>query len=244
MNLFEGISSQDAAVELSGQLNTLACSLMKIANDLRWMNSGPLAGIGEIELPALQPGSSIMPGTQPGDPRGYRHGLRPGDGQPRQSPWPGKRQLPAQRDAAGGGAQPAGVDRFAVERRRATGRQGDRGFHRAHRSHRRSPQPQPDPGDGAEPDDRLRQGRGDREAGVQGRQADPGCREGDDGAIGEGAEEAAGSGGAGEGRDSWEAGGRGVKRRAFDSPVDCRASLNARSRSEGPGCLVRHGCRT
>jgi fumarate hydratase class II len=61
-DLFEGISSQDAAVELSGQLNTLACSLMKIANDLRWMNSGPLAGIGEIELPALQPGSSIMPG--------------------------------------------------------------------------------------------------------------------------------------------------------------------------------------
>ncbi|HEX7768539.1 MAG TPA: class II fumarate hydratase [Dokdonella sp.] len=59
---FEGISSQDAAVELSGQLKTLACSLMKIANDLRWMNSGPLAGLGEIELPALQPGSSIMPG--------------------------------------------------------------------------------------------------------------------------------------------------------------------------------------
>jgi fumarate hydratase class II len=61
-NAFEGISSQDAAVELSGQLKTLACSLMKIANDLRLMNSGPVAGIGEIELPALQPGSSIMPG--------------------------------------------------------------------------------------------------------------------------------------------------------------------------------------
>ena len=61
-NLFEGIASQDAAVELSGQLNTLAVALMKIANDLRWMNSGPLAGLGEIELPALQPGSSIMPG--------------------------------------------------------------------------------------------------------------------------------------------------------------------------------------
>jgi len=59
---FEGISSQDAAVELSGQLKTLACSLMKISNDLRLMNSGPLAGIAEIELPALQPGSSIMPG--------------------------------------------------------------------------------------------------------------------------------------------------------------------------------------
>ncbi len=61
-NLFEGLASQDDAVELSGQLNVLAVALMKIANDLRWMNSGPLAGLGEIELPALQPGSSIMPG--------------------------------------------------------------------------------------------------------------------------------------------------------------------------------------
>ncbi len=59
---FEGIASQDDAVELSGQLNALAVALMKIANDLRWMNSGPLAGLGEIELPSLQPGSSIMPG--------------------------------------------------------------------------------------------------------------------------------------------------------------------------------------
>jgi len=61
-SLFEGLSSQDAAVETSGQLRVLAVSLTKIANDLRWMNSGPLAGIGEISLPALQPGSSIMPG--------------------------------------------------------------------------------------------------------------------------------------------------------------------------------------
>ena len=61
-NYFEGIAAQDDAVELSGQLKTLACVLMKISNDLRWMNSGPLAGLGEIELPALQPGSSIMPG--------------------------------------------------------------------------------------------------------------------------------------------------------------------------------------
>lgn len=61
-NYFEGISSQDAAVELSGALKTFAVSLMKISNDLRWMNSGPLAGLGEIELKALQPGSSIMPG--------------------------------------------------------------------------------------------------------------------------------------------------------------------------------------
>ncbi len=61
-NLFESLSSQDTAVELSGHLRGLAVALMKIANDLRWMNSGPLAGLGEISLPALQPGSSIMPG--------------------------------------------------------------------------------------------------------------------------------------------------------------------------------------
>jgi fumarate hydratase class II len=61
-NYFEALSSQDTAVELSGQLKVLGVSLMKIANDLRWMNSGPLAGLSEIALPALQPGSSIMPG--------------------------------------------------------------------------------------------------------------------------------------------------------------------------------------
>ena len=61
-SFFESLSCQDAMVELSGQCKTVAVSLMKIANDLRWMNSGPLAGLGEIELAALQPGSSIMPG--------------------------------------------------------------------------------------------------------------------------------------------------------------------------------------
>jgi len=61
-NYFEALSAQDTAVELSGQLKVVAVSLVKIANDLRWMNSGPLAGLGEIALPALQPGSSIMPG--------------------------------------------------------------------------------------------------------------------------------------------------------------------------------------
>lgn len=59
---FESLSCQDSAVELSGQLRVVAVSIMKIANDLRWMNSGPLAGLGEIELQSLQPGSSIMPG--------------------------------------------------------------------------------------------------------------------------------------------------------------------------------------
>jgi len=61
-NYFEALSSQDTAVELSGQLKVLSVSLTKIANDLRWMNSGPLAGLAEIALPVLQPGSSIMPG--------------------------------------------------------------------------------------------------------------------------------------------------------------------------------------
>lgn len=60
-NLFEGLSTQNTALEVSGQLRVMATSLTKICNDLRWMNSGPLAGLGEIQLEALQPGSSIMP---------------------------------------------------------------------------------------------------------------------------------------------------------------------------------------
>lgn len=61
-NHFQAQSTLDNIVEASGSLNTLAVSLMKIANDLRWLGSGPRAGIGEIELPSVQPGSSIMPG--------------------------------------------------------------------------------------------------------------------------------------------------------------------------------------
>jgi fumarate hydratase class II len=61
-NHFTAQASQDTAAAVSGQLKAYAAGLMKIANDLRWMNSGPQAGIGEIVLPALQPGSSIMPG--------------------------------------------------------------------------------------------------------------------------------------------------------------------------------------
>ena len=61
-NFYHELSAQDCSVQLSGELKNLAVILMKISNDLRWMNSGPLAGISEIELKALQPGSSIMPG--------------------------------------------------------------------------------------------------------------------------------------------------------------------------------------
>ena len=61
-NHFEAQGAKDAVVEASGQLKTIATSLFKIANDLRWLGSGPRCGIGEIQLPATQPGSSIMPG--------------------------------------------------------------------------------------------------------------------------------------------------------------------------------------
>ena len=61
-NKFESLAAHDAIVEVSGVLKTIACSLMKIANDIRWLGSGPRCGIGEIVLPANEPGSSIMPG--------------------------------------------------------------------------------------------------------------------------------------------------------------------------------------
>jgi fumarate hydratase class II len=61
-NKFEGMAAHDALVELSGMLKTVACSLMKIANDVRWLASGPRCGIGEIHIPENEPGSSIMPG--------------------------------------------------------------------------------------------------------------------------------------------------------------------------------------
>ena len=61
-NKFESLAAHDAIVEASGVLKTIACSLMKIANDIRWLGSGPRCGIGEIVLPANEPGSSIMPG--------------------------------------------------------------------------------------------------------------------------------------------------------------------------------------
>ncbi len=61
-NKFEALAAHDAIVSAHGQVKTVACSLMKIANDIRWLGSGPRCGIGELELPANEPGSSIMPG--------------------------------------------------------------------------------------------------------------------------------------------------------------------------------------
>ena len=61
-NKFEGIAAHDAVVQISGVLKTIACSAMKIANDIRMLSSGPRCGIGEIVIPVNEPGSSIMPG--------------------------------------------------------------------------------------------------------------------------------------------------------------------------------------
>jgi fumarate hydratase class II len=61
-NKFEGLAAHDAIVEASGAVRTIACSLMKIANDIRWLASGPRCGIGELSIPANEPGSSMMPG--------------------------------------------------------------------------------------------------------------------------------------------------------------------------------------
>lgn len=61
-NKFEALAAHDSIVEASGVLNTIACSLNKIANDVRMLGSGPRCGLGELSLPANEPGSSIMPG--------------------------------------------------------------------------------------------------------------------------------------------------------------------------------------
>ena len=112
---------KDAAVEASGALKTIAVSLTKIANDIRWLASGPRCGIGEISIPSLQPGSSIMPGkVNPVIPEIGADGRRAGDRQRRHDH--ARRHvghLRAQRDDAGDRLQPAAVDRDPGQRRRA-----------------------------------------------------------------------------------------------------------------------------
>ena len=175
-NYFEAMSAQDTAVELSGQLKVLAVSLMKIANDLRWMNSGPLAGLGEIALPALQPGSSIMPGkVNPVIPEATA-------------------MVAAQvigNDATITIAGQSGNFQLNVmlpliaynllqsiatcwQRRARAGRQGDSRLHGESGAARRGAGPQPHPGHRPEPGDRLREGRRHRQEGLCGRAAHPG----------------------------------------------------------------------
>ena len=121
---FEAQAARDGLVEASGALRTIAVSLTKIANDIRWMGSGPLTGLGEIQLPDLQPGSSIMPGkVNPGSPRGGYAGGRAGDRQRRRDRvgWR-QRRVRAQRLHPDDGAQHAGVVQDPDERVQAVRR--------------------------------------------------------------------------------------------------------------------------
>ena len=111
-NHFEAQSSRDGLVEASGQLRTIAVGLVKIANDLRWMGSGPRTGLGEIFLPDLQPGCSIMPGkVNPVLPEATVQVAAQVIGNDAAVAFAGAAgQLRAERDAAGHGPQRAGVD--------------------------------------------------------------------------------------------------------------------------------------
>ncbi len=201
-NYFEGISSQDAAVELSGQLKTLACSLMKIANDLRWMNSGPLAGLGEIELPALQPGSSIMPGkVNPVIPEAMTMVCAQVIGNDATITIAGQSgnfqlnvMLPV---IALNLLQSIEILANAV---RLLADKAIAGFKVREDRIKEALDKESDSGHGIESGDRLRKGRGDGEAGVQGGPPDSRRRAGDDGSVAQGADGAARSADADQGR--------------------------------------------
>jgi fumarate hydratase class II len=92
-NHFEAQGGKDAVVEASGQLKTIAVSLFKIANDVRLLGSGPRCGIGEIQLPATQPGSSICPANESGDVRIDDDGLRSSLRQRRPVPGPARMEI-------------------------------------------------------------------------------------------------------------------------------------------------------
>ena len=122
-NHFEAQASKDGVVEASGQLRTIAISLTKIANDIRWLASGPRCGIGEISIPATQPGSVDHAGQgQPGDERDGAAGRRAGDRQRRDDRVRRQRarveHVRAERDDAGDGVQPAS-DRSSCSARAA-----------------------------------------------------------------------------------------------------------------------------
>lgn len=151
-NHFTAQACQDTAVELSGQLKTCATALMKIANDLRWMNSGPLAGLGEIALPALQRLFHHARQGQPGDLRSSHDGRRSGVWQrcQHQHLWPA-RQLSAQYHAAADCLQPVAERDAGRQRCRHTGRQGDRRLYGQQRQYRGGPVAQPGSSHGTQP---------------------------------------------------------------------------------------------
>ena len=184
-NHFQAQNSLDALVATSGMVRTVAVSLFKICNDIRWMASGPRAGIFELLLPEVQPGSSIMPGQgEPGYPRVARAGRRADDrerygGDARGYIW----KLRAERDDAGERPQPPRGNRPD-----GLGHpQLHRPMHQRHRSHRERP------GDGGEgpgylhgpcAHHRLRRRRKDRQRGVRHGPHNPRGGEGTHRAIG------------------------------------------------------------
>ena len=177
-NHFEAQGARDALVELSGQLKTIAVGLTKLCNDLRWMSSGPRTGLAEINLPDLQPGSSIMPGkVNPVLPEATLDGLRPGHRQRHRGGGGGRvGQLRAQRDDAGAGPQPPGVDPAAVDEQPAA-RGPLRG--RCHRQRRADAHLRgvlPVGGHAAEQVHRLRERRQGRQEGARRGADDPGDR--------------------------------------------------------------------
>lgn len=181
-NYFALMASQDSAVELSGQLKTVATALMKIANDLRWMNSGPKAGLAEISLPDLQPGSSIMPGkVNPVIPEAVTMvcaQVMGNDVTIMLGGQAGNFQLNVM--LAGDCVQPPAERHPASPGRLSPGQQSNRRLRRQRSPHGGSCRSQPDYGHGAEPGRRLRDGGQDRERGLcRGADGQGGCRRND-----------------------------------------------------------------
>ena len=179
-NHFEAQSSRDGLVEASGQLRTIAVGLVKIANDLRWMGSGPRTGLGEIFLPDLQPGSSIMPGkVNPVLPEATVQVAAQVIGNDAAVAFAGlHRQLRAQRDAAADGPQRAGVHPAARQRQPAAGRPVHRRHHRQRRAVPRAGRVLPLDRHAAEQVHRLRGGRDRGQAVAEGEEDDPPGRPG------------------------------------------------------------------
>ena len=172
---FEAQGARDGLVEMSGQLRTIAVSLTKICNDLRWMGSGPRTGLAEIHLPDLQPGSSIMPGkVNPVLPEATLMVAAQVIGNDVTIATAGRvRRVRAQRHAAGHRPQPARVDAPARQRVAHPRRPLHRRHHRQRGALPRVRRVQPVRGHAAQPPHRLRERRRHRQEGGQGAQDHP-----------------------------------------------------------------------
>ena len=174
VNSFEAQAARDGLVEASGALRTIAVSLTKIANDIRWMGSGPLTGLGEIQLPDLQPGSSIMPGkVNPVIPEAVTQVAAQVIGNDAAIAWGGaKRRVRAKRVHPDDGAEPAGVVQDPVERLQAAGRAVRRRFGGQREAPAGAGRVVTVDRDAAELGDRLRGGRSGGQGSAQGAKDD------------------------------------------------------------------------